>query len=323
MIMNSAILDRAINEFDIINFLEENNVDFITEGKNIGNGWIGVNDCPSCGDNRYHWGINLKGKYGKCWVCGHYRSLESIIANILSISIKRAKIHILENSGITEDDIELQIDNILNSKQIKIDKVNNKSIILPKGIPVFKLFNSNPAVKKFCIKKKITYGISILSKLTVATKGEHKGRLIIPIYHNKTLVAYQARSLVERYFKNEGPVKHYLYKYSCIKKHSRIIIVEGYTDWVSTLSFLNSYRKRKYSLTTPFSKILTSEQLLLLEKKEPEEVIFMLDNDAWYNYFSPAQRLSCNTNFIILPHNTDPGKLTTQQFIAIFEENAL
>lgn len=322
--MNKALLDRAINEFDIINFLEENNIDFATEGKNIGTGWIGVNSCPNCGDSKYHWGINIQRKYGKCWVCGHYKSLENIIANILSISRKRAIVHILENSGITEDDIELQIDNIINPEKFKPKTQEIKSIVnIPKGIPVYKLFNKNEAVKEFCLKKKITYGISILTKLLIATTGEHKGRLIIPIYYNKQLVAYQARSLVERYFKNVGLVKHYLYQYSMIKKHSRIILVEGYTDWVSTFSFLNSFRKRKYSLTTPFSKLITEEQLSLLERKEPKEVIFMLDNDAWYNYLKPSQKLSCNTNFIILPHNSDPGKLTNKQFMSIFEENNL
>lgn len=318
--MGTTLVELAASKFDLFEFLDENSVDYQMEGKNIGEGFIGIYECFHCGIGNYHYGINIEEKFGSCWSCGLGDDLVNIIKHILNVNYYEAKDYLI-SSVYSEDDIELQIDAIFNQiKPIKKKKAEKK-IELPKTVDLYKYIGRNKTITEFCINKKITKRVAEWLDLQIGIGSKHKNSLIVPINHDGDLVGYQARSFTTRYFHNEGPIKHYLYNYNNIKQHSTIIIVEGFTDWTSTNHFLNIFRKKKgYYVTTPFSKILTDEQIGLLEEKEPVMVIFILDSDAWFQYFSPSYKLFCDTDFIILPKPHDPSSLSTLQLKKIIEE---
>src|SRR5881392_2578617 len=53
--------------------LEDLHVDFLESGHHhCRQGWIQLRNCPYCGSNRYHLGININGKFGACWRCGEH-----------------------------------------------------------------------------------------------------------------------------------------------------------------------------------------------------------------------------------------------------------
>lgn len=321
--MGNTLLNNAISKFKLFEFLDENNVDYAMEGKNIGTGFIGIYECFFCGASNYHYGINIEKKYGTCWQCNKTDNLIGIIKNILQISYKEAKEYLI-SSTYSEEDLELQVDQIFNPETEKKKIKKEKAITLPKSVPLYKYIEKNRIVTQFCEKKKITQQIAKDLDLQIGINSKSKNKLIIPIYYGRDLVAYQARSFLNRYFHNEGEIKHYLYQYNSIKKGGIIFIVEGITDWISTNSFLQVFRpKKNYFVTTPFSKILTQEQLELLEAKEPNMIVFMLDNDAWYQYYGPSYKLFCKTDFIILPQGKDPGDMTNFMFMKTFLENKL
>lgn len=297
----------------VYNLTVENNHSYCANGSIVKN----------CGIGNYHYGINIEKKYGTCWQCNKTDNLIGIIKNVLQIRYKEAKEYLI-SSTYSEEDIELQIDQIFNPQLENKKRVNNKKIVYPKTVPLYKYIGTNKIITQFCKDKKITQSIAKDLDLQIGTNSKCKNKLIIPIYYGKELVAYQARSFINRYFYNEGEIKHYLYQYERIKKGGTIIIVEGVTDWISTNNFIQIFRSKKnYYVTTPFSKIITQEQLELLEAKDPTMVVFMLDRDAWYQYYQPSYKLFCDTNFIILPPNKDPGEMTNFMFMKTFLEHKL
>jgi len=320
--MSNILLEKAIEDFDLFTFLDENNVDYKMHGKNIGDGFIGVDECPHCGIGNYHYGINISEKFGSCWQCGRGDDLINIIKNVLKINWYQAKDHLI-SSTYSEDDIEVQINEIFNRKKQKEKPKKEKEIKLPQSVPLYKYIGKNKTITIFCEDKGITSQLAKYLDLGIGINSKHKHKLIIPIYYGDNLVAYQTRSFTNRYFNNEGPLKHYLYQYNSIKKGEIIFIVEGFTDWVSTNNFITNYRKNSYYVTTPFSKIITQEQIELLEAKQPGMVIFLLDYDAWFQYYNPSNKLFCNTDFIILPRDKDPGSLSNNEFLRVFRKHGL
>jgi hypothetical protein len=84
---------------DFIQLLEDYNVPYITEGVNVGNGWIGVK-CPFCGDDpSEHLGFHLESGATKCWRCGKH-STTLAIALLLNITAKQA-VDIIKRYGGT------------------------------------------------------------------------------------------------------------------------------------------------------------------------------------------------------------------------------
>jgi hypothetical protein len=321
--MENFLIKKAKENFNLFQFLDENKVDYKLSGKNIGVGFIGIEECPHCSIQNFHYAINIEEKYATCWQCNKSDDLINIIKNVLKINWYQAKDYLIVSTYSTND-IELQIHEIFNKKKnIEKSKIE-KEIIIPQSVPLYKYIGNNKTITKFCEEKKITIEIAKHLDLKIGIDSKYKNKLIIPVHYGNELVAFQARNFTDRYFHNEGKIKHYLYQYNNIKKEGIIFIVEGVTDWISTYNFIELFRKNKnYYITSPFSKILTQEQLELLEAKEPNKVIFMLDEDAWFQYYQPSLKLFCNTDFIILPKNTDPNILTNLQFIKLFIGNGL
>jgi hypothetical protein len=321
--MENILINNAKEKFNLFQFLDENNIEYRMSGKNIGEGFIGIEECWHCGIRNYHYGINIEGKYGTCWSCGRGDNLLFIIVHILHINYKEAEEYLI-SSTYSQEDIEVQVHEIFNSQKQKQKIKPEKEIVLPQSVPLYKYIGKNKTITRFCEDKKITPQLSKYLDLKIGINSKCKNKLIIPIYYGRDLVAYQARSFINRYFKNEGPLKHYLYQYNNIKKEGIIFIVEGVTDWISTNNFIQLFRKNKnYYVTTPFSKILTQEQIELLEAKDPSMVVFMLDYDAWYQYYNPSYKMFCDTDFIILPKDKDPGNMNNFHFMKSFLENGL
>jgi hypothetical protein len=321
--MEKTLFNSAKDRFDLFAFLDEYKIDYAMEGKNIGVGYVGIYECPHCGIGNYHYGINIEEKFGTCWSCGFSDNLVNIIRLLTEVTYYEAKEYLI-SSVYTEEDIEVQVHGIFNDKKKTKEEKKEKEIVLPKSVDLYKYMEKNKTIKSFCKEKNITYKLAQWLDLKIGSGSKFKNNLIIPVYYYGDLIGYQVRSFINRYFHNEGSLKHYLYNYDNIKKHSKIVIVEGFSDWTATYKFLSIYRKKtNMAVTTPFSKILTEEQIELLEDKEPEMVIFMLDYDAWFQYYKPSFKFFCDTDFIIPPRNTDPGQLTNGQFLKTFIEHSL
>ena len=59
----------SFEAFDIVAYLDEKGIEYVTEGKNVSAGWIGL-QCPYCSDQSNHLGVCLDGKGFSCFRCG-------------------------------------------------------------------------------------------------------------------------------------------------------------------------------------------------------------------------------------------------------------
>ncbi|MDY0315702.1 MAG: CHC2 zinc finger domain-containing protein [Bacteroidales bacterium] len=316
---NNPLVMQAVDNFDLFEFLDSEEVDYSTDTKNVGSGWVGISPCPSCSDTSYHFGLNIERKTGHCWVCGFTCSPIKFISLIKGISYKDAIQYVLDEANIGEEDLEYQILNILNYKEPEESKKVEKKIVLPDCTEITsKMIKHNPAIHNFFKARKLNKNHVTEYKLKIALSGWERGKLVIPIRYRKRTVAYQIRSFTNRFFKNEGPIKHYLYRMDRVKKNKRVLIVEGWTDYVITYDFLQKFNLTEYAVTTGFSKIITDEQISLLMKKNPKEVISLLDYDAWDQYHELTHRLHCDSSVLIPPRNKDPGGMTEWEFLKMF-----
>lgn len=208
--------------FDVISFLEENDFEFLTSGKNVSSGWVGIN-CPFCSDPSQHLGINLSSGIYHCWICGAKGGSESLVKRLLNVSYGEAK-RIVE---------EYDSNQILNEDQ---EKTFVKKIEFPKGC-----LDKLPAIhREYLIHRK--FDPDYLSekyrlKACLYTGGDFAYRLIIPIIMDNHIVAYTGRDVTNeqkiryKHSKNEQSivaVKDCIYNIDTVE--NRVIIVEGVTD---------------------------------------------------------------------------------------------
>lgn len=326
--MTDILLKKAIEKFDIINFLEENNIDYSLHHKNVGKNWVGVYECPFCKISNYHYAINLENKTCNCWNCNEGKTnLIKFISLILKISYKNAKEFIIEETlfGDCEEDLEDRINNIFEEKPLQAKPKNVKILNLPRNVKITKhLLLTKPFIQAFLFERGLRHEQIQKYDLRIGLEGQAQYKLIIPIYFKNQLTAYQLRNLNQKIYINIGDIKQYLYDYDNIPKHCRLIMVEGFFDFTSTNNFIQKHRKNIFHVTTPFSKKITPTQIELIQDLEPSEIIYFLDRDAFFEYHETEQSFNCPIRFIVPPvDRDDPGKMRERDFLKLFEESNL
>lgn len=317
-------LDEAVQNFDIISFLEENHIDYKLEGKNIGPGWIGVSPCIGCGDSSYHAAIHKENKTYTCWACKDNMWLGKFISTVQNISIGKAIDLILEYLPEKEEDLVDNIKNIFKVKEQKtIVTIKNKPKELPPSIPISTLLiKSHKPLQDFLKKRNLKKSDLDEYNIRIGINGKYKSRLIMPICYNRKLVAFQTRHLTQKIYLNEGTTGHYIYKAERINPKYPLIIVEGIFDYINTFKFIHKFFKGKMNITTGFTKKLTPEQIKIINEMNLSSIIFMLDGDSWHDYYSSCENLNCEkSSFIIIPDKKkDPGSLHQKEFLRIFND---
>ena len=324
---DDIFLEKAIEEFNIIDFLEKQSVDFSLSGKNIGKNWIGINPCinENCGDERYHCAIHRENKNCTCFVCGYKTNIVGFVAKILKCNYEESKEVILTNSSYFDkiDNLEYKIKNILSfEKKSSKETFEKHDLKLPKSTLLNQTHLQYEIIYNCFKKRNLNIFEAQSYKLRLSLEHKYKNCLILPIFINKQLIAYQYISMGQKFYKSEGKIHHYFYNQDKLKQGDTIILVEGFWDYHNLKKFILK-NKKPYKVTTPFTKNLTTEQINFINKLEPKKVIFFWDYDSWFQYHKPSQKIICNTDFLIAPSNKDPGGMTEEQFFVLFEENKL
>lgn len=95
--------------FDAVNFCEDYNIPYWTEGKNMTKDWVSVT-CPFCSDTSNHGGFNIVKGYYNCWKCGP-KALYPAVQKFTGISNIKP---ILKKYGVVRDYEDIPI---LNEKK--------------------------------------------------------------------------------------------------------------------------------------------------------------------------------------------------------------
>jgi hypothetical protein len=317
-------INKVIEHFDLISFLEENNINYKLEGKNIGTEWIGIETCPSCSDNRFHAALHKTNKNFTCWVCKESMWLGKFIATVKDCTKREALDILLEDMPEQEPDLVENIKSILNSEPEKPKlKGTQRLVEMPPSITISRfLIKSYKPLQDFLKARNLSREDLWEYDIEMIVSGKYKGRIVLPIFFKRKLVAFQTRHLTTKSYLTEGSISKYLYKIERINNKYPLIIVEGIFDYINTFKFIQKFYKGKVNVTTGFSKKLTYEQIKILNNLNVDTIVFILDNDSWMDYHSSSINLNSNkTDFIILPKDKDPGSLTEKEFLRVFNDN--
>lgn len=242
--------------FDFLTFLKDYGIQYWDHGKNVQEGWLNV-QCPFCGDRSNHLGLNSNGDYGNCWNCGGHKTVD-IISNLASCSVAEAiKIHDVYTGRV-------RLRESLNEKKplTNIEVPGSLLTAFERKYLEKRGFNSDHLIQKYRLKG------GLLS-------GKFGHRIIVPVYHEGFVVAYQGRTIAKdvrpKYLFSPKEIsainpKHTLYNLDHCKGKS-IGVVEGVFD---------VFRMGDNFCST-FGSSITPEQISLLSKYD--RIVFLFDSE--------------------------------------------
>ena len=247
-----------LEAIDIIAYLEDKNIPFRTEGKNVTIGWTNIN-CPWCSDPSHHLGISPSNLY-HCWRCGAKGSVINIIMEVEKSSYKSAQLIAEEYSdySISEQAPEKPY---LSRCSLPPEATELQSI--HKEFLGNRQFNPNFLTEKYHLK-------------ACYLTGDYKYRIIVPVILNKKIVNFVGIDITgqanQKYknCKNETsviPMKHLLYNIDSVLDTA--LIVEGVTDVWRLGDGTVAVMGMEY----------TQEQILLLHQRKIRKAVVMFDSE--------------------------------------------
>jgi len=249
--------------FDIRSYLEDRDVEFWTEGKNVTAGWTNI-QCvfPGCPDHSNHLGINPTGTAFNCYICGESGFIAKLIQEIDQCSWRQ--VNNIYNSYHKEDEIPERKEHPL-TRKITYPKSFTKT--LPKKAENYlkkRNFNPGPLINKYNLQ----YGGIV---------GKYKFRIIIPFYLDGKLVTFSSLDITGKQtpkYKHQAIDKavidpsRTLYNIDSVR--DKMILVEGVTDtW-----------RIGDGCCALMGKTATHEQKLLIHRKGVKSILVLFDSDA-------------------------------------------
>jgi len=259
----------------LTDYLTEIDVPFLTEGKNVTQGWIEI-ACPFCGDPSYHLGISPTLKFN-CWRCGEKGNLVKLLMELERIPYYKAVKQVEEFSVPIE-------------RTTKTKQQSNQNILpLEAKLELTKNHTDYLRGRDFCPSElRSEYAI-----LGVGPIGKYKFRVIAPCLLDGNTVNYTALAVLGQspkylHCSNETaivPMKSLLYNIDSVKK--TMLITEGITDvW-------RIGRGCVAVMCMEFSK----EQLALIVKSKVKNIFVMFDSGTVE--MKKANRLAINLSGVI------------------------
>lgn len=208
--------------FDVVRFFKDHGIKFEEEGNNVSPGWIGVYNCPYCGDRSNHLGFNINTGNFHCFVCKAKGWVYDYLERAQGLS--RAQCKAMCHGYFTGAPID----------SLRLNTTRPSTLALPPGATKdFPQYFEDYLINR-------GYGQEVIQRFDLYAggySGPFRYRIIIPVYQDERLVNYLGRDITgqlsSRYknCKNELAVVH---SKSCIynidQASKRVIICEGPTD---------------------------------------------------------------------------------------------
>jgi len=235
--------------------LRDYNIPFVMPGEHhhCSEGWVNIN-CPFCGGDNYHLGINTEHSGSHCWRCGGHHTTK-VISKVLDISNSEA------NGILTK----YQRGGKATTKEAKVS-------IYPLKLP-YPTIKLNEVGKRYLRGRGFDperlereWGVLQTGPTCFLDMARYDNRILIPIYWGREMVSFQSRDITgeseKKYLACPSRREKTKHKNVVYGKEERwpetdsLIIVEGITD---------VWRLGGYSVAT-FGISFTTEQVLLLSK---------------------------------------------------------
>lgn len=291
--------------FDIQRFLGDNKIDYRTSGKNIGRGWVGIRNCPFCGDRKYHLGMHKKTANLHCFRCGTKVWIIEYIMEAYKTTRQEARTAI---RGYVDWTQTKEDEHIL-SKPSRIKLPIGTTQEFPKAHIEYlegRGFGWE-TIQRFSLVACLYYSI-------------WKYRVIAPILYQEKMVAFTGRAICgqdPRYLHSPNeesviPVKSCLYNLDLATEHT--LLVEGPTD---------AWRLGSGAVCT-FGTRYTNRQINLLRKNGCERATVIFDPDksgkkAAAQLVSALDMCGIRAESFVL-RDRDPGDLSEDEADALRRE---
>lgn len=305
---------KAVDDWNLFEFLDDCEVDYSFSGKNIGKDFIGINPCIFCNDSRRHFAIHKEQKYGKCFKCGGRAGPLKLISYYKRMKLKDA-FKYLVGRNTEENNVVDTVKGILSYTPKMIEEKEDEMDSIPKGArPIsFDDLRTNKPLKTLFDEKHLRFWDVERYNLML-----YGNQLVMPIYYRGNIVSYQKRTITEKNYINSENTGRYIYWNRNIIPNAHLILVEGFFDLTRIYSYILT-NKIKVSITTAFLKMVSREQFNKIIMMKPKSVIVMFDNDSWFNYRRVKKEMPFDTHFVILPKGKDPNMLRWEEMKNIFE----
>jgi DNA primase len=280
---------------EIRELLDNLNIGYTEEGKNVSTGWIGTS-CPFCSDESNHLGINLQAKTVSCFKCGETGTILKYLVEELG-SFNKA-ISLLADAVPRE----LRLEHSINNGENNVTKV-----LLPKEADnKITRFHSAFLKQRGYNPKTLTghYNLQFCRPF-----GKWANRIIVPVVQRSRLVTFTSVDISDetniryKHLSDELsiiPIKNYLFGLEYCQFNS-VIIVEGLFD---------QFRFGDGCVAT-FGTKVTAEQKRLLSKFGVVKICFDGDEAGRIGATKLGDELAPFTDVRIfdLPEGVDPDKL--------------
>jgi len=317
-------LIQGIEEWNLIEFLEANRVNYSLSGKNIGRDFIGVIPCPFCGDSRNHFGIHKDKKFGNCFSCGRKSHPLKIVSYFGRMNYQRAFDYLVHFAKGSTADIQTRVREILKAKRketeqrpIETDPLPTSRIITKKDIDLI------PVLQSFFNKRYLSMWHVNRYDLRISLDPRFKNHIIFPCRIKNKVMSYQTRSLIYKRYHNADHLDQFLFNEDRIIDGNPLILVEGFLDMARMDYAIDQWAPERIQVVSGGLKTISAMQKNRLTKYKPNPLVVIFDNDSWFNYSRIKNSMPFNVDFVILPKGTDPSSLTENQMENLFRKEII
>lgn len=324
------LLTDATMSLKLAQYLIDQGVDHITEGKNVSHGRGGhINiKCPFCADDpAYHMGINIvSGKWG-CWRDPSHRGEQPhrLLRAVLRIPWHRVE-ELAKGGSATRASFEDMMSWLTELDQPLMPELAAFEFIPDNEFAFPRLFGSTQGLKyqQYLEKRGYTKGdlpkVAKQYDLRFSSTGTWNSRLILPIRINQQLLGWTARAVVpaQLRYKSHPPgdaVKRIVYGHDeCLEGGRALVITEGPFDRVKFDFYAQTLGVRALAI---LGVAVTEAQIVQIVKlaERFDNLWLLLDDDALDLSLVLQRRLSLFAPKILqLPSGKhDPDQLTAAE----------
>ncbi len=312
---------------DVVGFLEDRNVDYRASGTNVGTNDVNI-DCPFCGENKKHLGINSRNGLMKCWSC-NFDYWISGRPSFIDL--------IMELDGCTRVEAGLVLAKYKSKDRsgkgellgyIKEEPTLASSLSLPSYTLRFDRDKSSRQQRRaliYLVSRHFGWEVINRYDLRICISRGYAGRVIVPIYFESKLVNYLGRDYTgcsELRYKNcslKVCVKRpnqVLYNYDRVKGegNSHLRVVEGVTD---------VWRMDDGQTVGLFSNKMSKEQrAMIISELRPKTMTIFLDGDSYHKAVKISSPFAPVLDWVKVVNmgDKDVAERTRREVIAL-EEN--
>lgn len=287
--------------------------DYLALGKQVNeSGECVFEECPSCGDAKWHFYYNVEKEVGHCKKCDYAPNRRKLCTDLGITDTKAAPL--LESIVDSLDSLDA-----LDIPPVEDEDASVLTNVIPLPLNAQPVYHYDVALR-YLLKRGLMLPDLFDFEILYCAKGKYAGRIVFPVRDlTGMVVGFTSRGIfswsTQPKYKTPGGFKvaQFLYGEDAIPLHAdNLIIVEGPFDRIALAG--------ETAIAT-FGKSISHAQLRKLLHLCPRSISLVYDSDAREAILKFAALLSYYVPVkpVLLPHG-DPGSLSRRTVVSLIEQ---